>query len=47
MAIETNGGRTGKFGIIFLLFIDEAQAAWDSLEHLYYHQERLDIAQNT
>jgi hypothetical protein len=23
MAIETNGGRTGKVGVIFLLFIDE------------------------
>jgi hypothetical protein len=39
MAIERNGGRTGKFGVIFLLFIDEAQAAWDSQEH---HQEHLD-----
>jgi hypothetical protein len=37
------GGRTGKFGVIFLvLFIDEARAACDSPEHLYYHQERLD-----
>jgi hypothetical protein len=27
MVIETNGGRTGKFGVIFLIFIDEAQAA--------------------
>jgi hypothetical protein len=35
MAIETNGGRTGKIGVIFLLFIDEAQAAWDSPEHLF------------
>jgi hypothetical protein len=34
MAIETNGGRTGKFGVIFLLFIDEAQAAWDSQERI-------------
>jgi hypothetical protein len=25
MVIETNGGRTGKFGVIFLIFIDEAQ----------------------
>jgi hypothetical protein len=42
MVIETNGGRTGKFGVIFLLFIDEAQAAWDSQEHLYYRQDHLD-----
>jgi hypothetical protein len=27
MAIETNGCRTGKLGVIFLLFIDDAQAA--------------------
>jgi hypothetical protein len=27
MAMETNGGLTGKFGVIFLLFIDKAQAA--------------------
>jgi hypothetical protein len=27
MVIETNGGRAGKFGVIFLIFIDEAQAA--------------------
>jgi hypothetical protein len=40
MAIETKGGRTGKFGVI--VFIDKAQAAWDSPEHLYYHQDRLD-----
>jgi hypothetical protein len=42
MAIETNGGRTGKFGVIFLLFAEDAQAAWDSSEHLYNHQEHLD-----
>jgi hypothetical protein len=42
MVIEIDEGRTGKFGVIFLLFIDEAQAAWDSQEHLYYHQEHLD-----
>jgi hypothetical protein len=34
MVMETNGGRTGKFGVIFLIFIDEAKAAWDSQEHL-------------
>jgi hypothetical protein len=34
MAIETNWGRAGKFGVIFLIFIDEAHAAWDSQEHL-------------
>jgi hypothetical protein len=28
---KTNGGQTGNFGVIFLLFIDEAQAAWDSI----------------
>jgi hypothetical protein len=33
MARETNGDRTGKLGVIFLLFIDEAQAAWDNPEH--------------
>jgi hypothetical protein len=27
MVIKTNGGQTGKFGAIFLIFIDEAQAA--------------------
>jgi hypothetical protein len=26
MVIETNGGRAGMFGVIFLIFIDEAQA---------------------
>jgi hypothetical protein len=44
MAIETNGGRTGKFGVIFLLFTEDAQAAWDSPEHLYNHQDHLDDA---
>jgi hypothetical protein len=34
MVIKTNGGQTGKFGAIFLIFIDEAQAAWDCLEYL-------------
>jgi hypothetical protein len=34
MVIETNGGRIGKFGVIFLIFIDEAQSAGDSQEHL-------------
>jgi hypothetical protein len=33
LVIETNGGRAGKFVLIFLKFIDEAQAAWDSQEH--------------
>jgi hypothetical protein len=33
MVIETNGGQTGKFGVIFLIFIDDAQAASDSQEH--------------
>jgi hypothetical protein len=42
MVVETNGGRTGKFGVIFLIFIDEAQAAWDRQEQLYYRQELLD-----
>jgi hypothetical protein len=27
MAIETNGGETRKFGVIFLLFTEDAQAA--------------------
>jgi hypothetical protein len=27
MVIETNGGRTGKLGVIFLIFIDEVLAA--------------------
>jgi hypothetical protein len=39
MPIETNGSRTGKFGVIFLLFTEDAQAAWDSPEHLYNHHE--------
>jgi hypothetical protein len=34
MVMETNGGRTGKIGVIFLIFIDEAQAAWEGQEHL-------------
>jgi hypothetical protein len=26
VVIETNGGRAGKFGVIYLILIDEAQA---------------------
>jgi hypothetical protein len=34
IVIETNGGRAEKFGVIFLILIDEAQASWDSQEQI-------------